>query len=92
VFFFLVGLGVFINDRDALPILSIVGTVGGIPMLALAIPGLIAGFGLLKRHGWARILALVLAVFALPNFPVGTAMGLYTGFVLLQGAAAEYFA
>jgi len=92
MFFFLVGLAVFIDDPEALPILSIVGTVGGLLMVVLAIPGLIAGFGLLKRQNWARILALVLAIFALPNFPVGTAMGVYTGFVLLQNAATEYFA
>jgi hypothetical protein len=91
MFFFLVGLGVFIGDPEALPILSIVGTVGGILMVALAIPGLVAGYGLLKGRNWARILALVLAVFGLPNFPVGTAMAVYTGFVLLQNAAAEYF-
>jgi hypothetical protein len=92
MFFFLVGLGVVIGDPQALPILSIVGTVGGLLMVALAIPGLIAGLGLLKRRNWARILALVLAIFALPNFPIGTAMGVYTGFVLLQNAAPEYFA
>jgi len=92
MFFFLVGLGVFIQDPEALPILATVGTVGGILMVALAIPGLVAGVGLLKRQGWARIVALVLAVFSLPNFPLGTAMGIYTGFVLLQQAATEYFA
>lgn len=92
MFFFLVGLGVFIGDPEALPILSIVGTVGGLLMVAFSIPGLIAGFGLLKGKNWARILALVLAVFALPNFPVGTAMAVYTGFVLLQNGATEYFA
>ena len=91
-FFFLVTLGMFINDPQAQPILAIVGTVAGLLMVALAIPGLIAGFGLLQRRNWARILALVLAVFALPNFPLGTAMGVYTGFVLLQSAASEYFA
>jgi len=35
-------------------------------MAVLAIPGMIAGVGLLRRRNWARILALVLAVFGLP--------------------------
>ena len=90
LFLLLVGIGVFSGDPEALPILSIVGTVGGLLMAVLAIPGMVAGIGLLRRRNWARILALVLAVFGLPNFPLGTAMSVYTGFVLLQNAAAEH--
>jgi hypothetical protein len=49
---------------------------------ALGIPSLIAGIGLLKQKGWARTLAIALAVLALACFPLGTVAGLYTLWVL----------
>lgn len=51
-------------------------------LVALGIPSLIAGVGLLKQKDWARTLAIVLAVLALASFPFGTAAGVYTLWVL----------
>lgn len=45
---------------------------------------LIAGFGLLERQDWGRTLALVMAFIALINVPFGTAMGVYTLWVLMS--------
>jgi len=42
-----------------------------------------AGWGLLQRAPWARLLALILAFLALFNVPFGTAIGVYTLWVLL---------
>ena len=50
----------------------------------IGIPSLIAGIGLLKRKGWARILSIILAILALPSFPIGTTAGIYTLWVLTQ--------
>jgi hypothetical protein len=58
----------------------------------LALPGLAAGYRLLKRQAWGRILALVVGFLDLVNFPVSTAIGIYTLWVLLQDSAATYFA
>lgn len=41
------------------------------------------GWGLLERESWARVLALVLAFVSLLNFPLGTALGICTLWVLL---------
>jgi hypothetical protein len=41
---------------------------------------------------WGRVLAIIVAVFGLINFPIGTAISIYALFVLLQNAAADYFA
>ena len=54
-------------------------------------PGIIAGIGLLARAGWGRILTLIIAAFSLLNFPLGTALGAYTFWVLLQSSADKYF-
>ncbi len=57
--------------------------------VAIGIPNLIAGIGLLKQKGWARLLAIILAILALPSFPIGTAVGVYTVCVLTQKQTGE---
>jgi hypothetical protein len=52
-------------------------------LFAKAAAGFIAGCGLLQRQEWARILALVVGFLALLNVPIGTAIGIYTLWVLL---------
>lgn len=60
-------------------------------ILAIAAASLIAGFGLLERQNWARPLALVVAFLALINVPFGTALGVYTLWVLMSPEAdVEY--
>jgi hypothetical protein len=92
VFLLLTGIGIGSGDRQATAILGIVGTTVGLLLIALAIPGLVAGAGLLARKAWARILAIVVGILGLVNFPIGTAIGIYTLWVLMQDAATEYFA
>jgi hypothetical protein len=90
--FLLSGVGIVANDSEATPVLLLVATCGGAFLALTAAPGLIAGIGLLRRQGWARILALILGFFQLPSLPIGTALGLYTFWVLFQDAAPAYFA
>lgn len=51
----------------------------------------IAGWGLLKREPWARILAVVLGFVSLLHFPFGTALGIYTIWVLLSANAEREY-
>jgi hypothetical protein len=60
-------------------------------LAALSAPGIAAGIGLLKRKSWGRFLAMVVGVLGLLNFPVGTLIGVYMLWVLMQDSAAEYF-
>jgi len=57
----------------------------------LSIPGLVAGYGLLKFRPWARTLTIVLAVFELIRFPLGTIVGVYSLWVLLSSEGAAQF-
>jgi hypothetical protein len=92
IFFLLIGIGAVSGEAEAMGVLTIVGIfVGGI-MLVLALPGLAAGYGLLKRRSWGRLLAIVVGALNLPNFPLGTVVGVYTLYVLLQNEASAYFA
>lgn len=61
------------------PFLTVIGWL----ILAKAAAGFIAGWGLLQRQEWARIVALVVGFVALLNLPFGTALGIYTIWVLL---------
>lgn len=58
-------------------------TTLGIVILAKAVIGFFAGWGLLQRDPWARVLLLVLAFISLIYVPFGTALGVYTLWVLL---------
>jgi hypothetical protein len=60
-------------------------------VLALSLPWLISGFGLLGFHAWARILTLILCGLNLLNIPFGTALGLYGFWVLLKPEAEALF-
>ncbi|MEJ2555557.1 MAG: hypothetical protein P8186_04895 [Anaerolineae bacterium] len=91
IFMLLAGIGVASGDSQAMAILSIVGTVVGVLLAVLAIPGLVAGYGLLARKAWGRVLAIVVGILGLINFPVGTAIGIYAILVLLQEGATDYF-
>lgn len=92
VFLLLGGIGAASGDRQAVVILGTVGTFVAGLLTVLGLPGIIAGFGLLRRHQWARYLAIVVGIFNLVNFPVGTLVGAYTLWVLFQESANVYFA
>src|SRR6266571_1912965 len=48
-------------------------------------------WGLFERQSWARILGLVLGILALLRFPLGTALGIYTLWVLApEESSREY--
>jgi len=51
----------------------------------------ITGWGLLKLAPWGRIFALVMAFLDLLHVPLGTALGVYTLFVLLPDAAGDEY-
>lgn len=71
------------------PLLSAIAIV----LLCKAAAGIAAGLGLLQRQDWGRILAIVFGVVSLINIPFGTALGIYTLWVLVSpGADQEYAA
>jgi hypothetical protein len=92
VFFLLTGIGVASGDAEAVTVLSLVGTSVGAFLSVLALPGIAAGIGLLMRKSWGRVLAIVVGILNLINFPIGTLIGIYTLWVLFQNTATDYFA
>jgi len=72
-------------------ILILTGSVTLVLLALIALPGIVAGLGLVGRKPWARILAMVVGFLGLTAFPVGTLLGLYAFYVLLQDSAHDYF-
>ena len=59
--------------------------------LLVAAGGIAVGWGLMNRERWARITAIVVGILALFHPPFGTALGIYTLWVLLPAqSAADY--
>lgn len=77
----------------------LIGAIGGMiggAVLALisllsGITGLAAGVGLLQRQSWARTLAILLSIFSLIRWPIGTIIGVYGLWVLLSSEGAAQF-
>jgi hypothetical protein len=68
----------------ALPVIAVIGTFLLVLIAVLSLPGIAAGYGLLNYKPWARILAIVLSALNLMSVPVGTAIGVYGLWVLLN--------
>ena len=69
---------------------GILRTVGSL-FLAGGLLGVVTGWGLLERQSWARMLAIVLGCFSLVEMPLGTALGIYTLWVLLPAQSEQEY-
>lgn len=87
----LVGIGAATDDPTAFGILGVTGGAVGAFLAFLGVPGIAAGIGLLVSRSWGRILALVVGFIGLLNFPIGTAIGIYAIWVLMQDTAVGAF-
>jgi hypothetical protein len=64
--------------------------IGG-SLLIVGAGGIMVGWGLMRHQSWARMTAIVVGVLALFHPPFGTALGIYTLWVLLpDGGGTEY--
>lgn len=100
LFFLFMGIGTFIGSLHDTPgavhegvpaILFIIGLVIGTLFALFAVPGIIAGIGLLNRKEWGRILALVVGFFDLLHIPFGTMLGIYTIWALMNDEVVPLF-
>jgi hypothetical protein len=84
-------LGGISGDEEAMVRLPLIGLLLGGTIIILSALGIVGGFGLLKYRNWARILILILSALDLLSFPLGTALAVYTIWVLVQGETAQLF-
>lgn len=87
-------VGMAEQSQDAMAASGILGIIGAAIMLlvlAISLPGLIAGIGLLNFQNWARILTIIISAIELPGFPFHTALGIYGLWVLLSNEGTVLF-
>lgn len=77
-------IGAVSGDGQAFAILTAIGGVLAVVFGIMALPSILAGWGLLNYKPWARVLTLVLSFLNLMSVPVGTAIGAYSIWVLLN--------
>ncbi len=75
----------------AVPILGAVGGLIALLVFVLSVPGIVVGIGLFGLRPWARILGIILSALNLMNVPIGTAVGAYGLWVLLNNQTEPLF-
>jgi hypothetical protein len=73
------------------PLIGSIVVFAGLVSLVLAGGIAAAGIGLLQYRNWGRILAAIMAVFLIFKFPVGTAIAVYTFWVLFSEEGRQHF-
>ena len=82
------------GDPDAgiaVPIIGITGVALVAFLVALALPSVVIGIGLLRLRPWARIAGIVISVLSLMAIPFGTILGVYGLWVLFSRDTERLF-
>lgn len=91
LFMLIAGSGLISGDELAIQITTLVAFVIGGFLFLISVPGIIVGIGLLQFRAWARILGIVLGLLNLLALPIGTVLGIYTIWALLDQGTTELF-
>jgi hypothetical protein len=76
----------------AIPIIGVAGSAFVLFFIAVSVPGIVVGIGLLKFRPWARIFGIVFSALNLISIPFGTLLGIYGLWVLLSRETEALFA
>ena len=86
-----VGAGIISGDSETMTITTVIGTAVAFLLAVTSVPEIIGGFGLLKYKPWARVLVLIIACLDLLLIPLGTLIGIYELWVLLNEETTALF-
>lgn len=70
--------------REILDIVPVILVVIAAIIIVISIIAIIGSIGLMRKQEWGRITLLVVSVFNLMHVPLGTALGIYTLWVILN--------
>ena len=85
----MIGWGIITGDDSLIAAASLIASVISTILLFVSILGIIGAIGLLKRRSWARVLILIVSALYLVRIPLGTALGVYSIWVLLNGETKQ---
>jgi len=79
------------EENTAILATSIISIVCGSLFTLGNVLNILAGVGLLKYKNWARVMAIILGILNLIYIPIGTALGIYTLWALLNEDTKSLF-
>ena len=86
-------MGMFVGVSGGAPVGMIIFLCAFIGLLygVMTIPSFVAGYALLKKKRWAKTAAIIGGVTAAMNFPIGTAVCVYTFWLLFSEQGKTLF-
>lgn len=79
------------SDLEAIPLSRLLAAGMVVLSMLLAIPMVLAGWGLQRQKEWARTLGMIAGAVSLLHVPLGTAVGIYALWVLTDEATELLF-
>ena len=76
---------------ELLDIVPLILTAIGLLLFVFSIVGIIGAIGVMKKKEWGRITMLVISFFNLIHIPLGTVLGVYSLWVLLNDETIRLF-
>jgi hypothetical protein len=76
---------------EVMDIVPFILTAIGILLLVFSLVGIIGAIGVMKKKEWGRITVLVISFFNLIHIPLGTVLGVYSIWVLLNDESIRIF-
>ena len=83
--------GMLTGDVFLFSLIAGLGSLFGFFLIMIGLPGIFLAYGLWRERWWARPLGFVLAVLNLFNAPIGTILGIYTLWALMQDETRRIF-
>lgn len=83
--------GMIGTDEIAIKVLGFIGIFLPIFIGTIAMLGLIGGIALLSYKQWGRILTIIVSALGCFNIPIGTLVGVYSIWVLMQDDTVKLF-
>lgn len=87
----MIGIGSSAPDGPPLFLFGFMWLFIGLIYAGMTVPSFIAGYGLLKKKKWARTASIISAVLAGMQFPMGTAVCVYTFWFLFSEPGKAMF-
>lgn len=66
------------DGAELMMVEGIIKVVMGFILVVISLPSIIGGIGMLYEKKWAFTVIMVVGIFSLMSFPMGTAIGVYT--------------
>jgi hypothetical protein len=77
--------------REILDVVPIMFVIIGVIILVISVVAIIGSVGLMRTKEWGRITVIVISFFNLIHVPLGTALGVYSLWVLLNDEIVQLF-